>query len=127
MNAGHTLSFDARAVSVYSVAPSAIPPIWGDTMRILTALACAAALFTAAPAKAQVVDMNTVACAGFMQLDDNTRFAVVMWLDAYYRDEDDPPIINFDKMGQKYGKLQAYCRQNPTHALTTAAEPIMSE
>jgi acid stress chaperone HdeB len=116
-----------RARRAYSVALSGNPADVGRHMRILTALACAATLCTAAPATAQVVDMNTVACGGFMQLDDNTRFAVVMWLDAYYRDEDDPPIINFDKMGQKYGKLQAYCRQNPTHALTTAAEPIMSE
>jgi len=80
----------------------------------------------AAPANAQTVDMNTVTCKDFTSFDKDTTFAIVMWLDAYYRDEDDPPIINFDKMGQKAGKLAAYCRQNPTHALTTAAEPIMS-
>jgi acid stress chaperone HdeB len=95
-------------------------------MRILTALACAAALFTTAPASAQVVDMNTVTCKDFLELSNDIRFGVVMWLDAYYRDEDDPPIINFDQMGQKAGKLGAYCRQNPAHSLTTAAEPIMS-
>jgi len=95
-------------------------------MRILTALACAATLFTTAPATAQTIDMNTVTCKDFTTMDKDTMFAIVMWLDAYYRDEDDPPIINFDKMGQRAGKLGAYCAQNPTHALTTAAEPIMS-
>jgi acid stress chaperone HdeB len=48
-----------------------------------------------------------------------------MWLDAYYRDEDDPPIIDFDKLGKKAARLAVYCNQNPTHALTTAAEPVM--
>jgi acid stress chaperone HdeB len=95
-------------------------------MRILTALACAATLFTTAPATAQTIDMNTVTCKDFMELGNEPRFALAMWLEAYYRDEDDPPIINFDQVGQKYGKLQGYCRQNPSHALTTAAEPIMS-
>jgi acid stress chaperone HdeB len=96
-------------------------------MRILTAIACAVALFTTAPATAQTIDMNTVTCKDFAELNNDVRFALAMWLEAYYRDEDDPPIINFDKVGQKYGKLQGYCRQNPSHALTTAAEPIMSD
>jgi hypothetical protein len=55
----------------------------------------------------------------------DTTFAIVMWLDAHYRDEDDPPIIDFDKLGKKAARLAVYCSQNPTHALTTAAEPIM--
>jgi acid stress chaperone HdeB len=95
-------------------------------MRILTVLACAATLFMTAPATAQTIDMNTVTCREYMELNNDARFALAMWLEAYYRDEDDPPIINFDQVGQKYGKLQGYCRQNPTHALTTAAEPITS-
>jgi len=48
-----------------------------------------------------------------------------MWLDAYYRDEDDPPIIDFEKLRQKAARLTVYCNQNPTHSLTTAAERIM--
>ena len=36
-------------------------------------------------------------------------------------------IINFDKMAERAGKLGRYCVINPTHSLTTAAEPIMSK
>jgi acid stress chaperone HdeB len=96
-------------------------------MRILIAAACAAAFLSAAPASAQVVDMNTVTCKDFAGFNKDITFAIVMWLDAYYRDEDDPPIINFDKMAQRAGQLGAYCATNPTHSLTTAAEPIMSK
>jgi hypothetical protein len=30
-------------------------------------------------------------------------------------------------MAQKAGRLATYCSRNPTHSLTTAAEPIMSK
>jgi len=96
-------------------------------MRILAVSAAAVALLATAPASAQVVDMNTVTCKDFTGFNKDTTFAIVMWLDAYYRDEDDAPIINFDKMAQKAGQLGAYCATNPTHSLTTAAEPIMSK
>ena len=96
-------------------------------MRILTAAACSIALLMAAPANAQTVDMNTVTCKDFGGFNKDTMFAIVMWLDAYYRDEDDPPIIDFDKMAKRAGQLGAYCATNPAHSLTTAAEPIMSK
>jgi acid stress chaperone HdeB len=95
-------------------------------MRILAA-AIAGTLLAAPTAQAQIVDMNTVTCKDFMDFNKDVTFAMVMWLDAYYRDEDDPPIINFDKMAQKAGRLATYCQRNPTHSLTTAAEPIMSK
>jgi len=81
----------------------------------------------ASSASAQVVDMNTVTCKDFTAFNKDITFSVVMWLDAYYRDEDDPPVIDFDKMAQKAGQLGGYCAKNPGHSLTTAAEPIMSK
>jgi acid stress chaperone HdeB len=94
-------------------------------MRTILATALAITLASAGSVSAQVVDMNTVTCNDFNGFKKDTTFAIVMWLDAYYRDEDDPPIIDFDKLGQKAARLAVYCSQNPTHALTTAAEPIM--
>jgi len=94
-------------------------------MRTVLAIALAITLVSAGSASAQVVDMNTVTCSDFNGFKKDTTFAIVMWLDAYYRDEDDPPIIDFDKLGKKAARLAVYCSQNPTHALTTAAEPIM--
>jgi acid stress chaperone HdeB len=94
-------------------------------MRTILAIALAITLVSAGSASAQVVDMNTVTCSDFNGFKKDTTFAIVMWLDAYYRDEDDPPIIDFDKLGKKAARLAVYCSQNPTHALTTAAEPIM--
>src|SRR5260221_14549855 len=94
-------------------------------MRTILATALAGALVSAGSASAQIVDMNTVTCNDFIGFKRDTTFAIVMWLDAYYRDEDDPPIIDFEKLRQKAARLSVYCNQNPAHSLTTAAERIM--
>jgi HdeA/HdeB family protein len=90
---------------------------------ILSALATL--LMSVGAAFAQIVDVRTVTCNDFIGFKKDTTFAIVMWLDAYYRDEEDAPIIDFQKMRQKASRLTVYCSQNPTHSLTTAAEPIM--
>ena len=95
-------------------------------MRMLAAIVLAGGLF-ATPASAQIVDMNTVTCKDFTGFNKDMTFSIVMWLDAYYREEDDPPVIDFDKMAKRAGLLAAYCVTNPSHSLTTAAEPIMSK
>jgi acid stress chaperone HdeB len=96
-------------------------------MRTLAATVLAGALLAAPPASAQVVDVGTITCKAFLDFNKDISFAIIMWLDAYYRDEDDPPIIDFDKMAQKAARLATYCGQNSGHSLTTAAEPIMSK
>jgi acid stress chaperone HdeB len=83
------------------------------------------ALMSVGSASAQIVDMNRFTCNDFIGFKRDTALTIVMWLDAYYRDEDDPPIIDFEKMRQKAARLTVYCSQNPTHSLTTAAERIM--
>jgi acid stress chaperone HdeB len=71
-----------------------------------------------------VPDMRTATCNDFIGFKRDTTFAI-MWLDAYYFDEDDPPIIDFEKIRQKAARLTVYCNQNPTHSLTTESEPII--
>lgn len=89
--------------------------------------ALAAVLLTAAPVRAQVIDVSTIKCKEFLEGGEQAISLIIMWLDAYYRDDDDPAVIDFDKMKVKTGKLAEYCKANPTIGLTTAAEPIMSK
>jgi acid stress chaperone HdeB len=93
--------------------------------RLILGIALANAPMSVGSASAQIVDMNTVTCNDLIGFKRDTTFAIVMWLDAYYRDEDDPPIIDFEKLRQKAARLAVYCNQNPTHSLTTAAERII--
>jgi acid stress chaperone HdeB len=94
-------------------------------MCVTLRIALATALIGAGSASAQILDMRKATCNDFIAFKRDNSFAITLWLDAYYLDEDDPPIIDFDKMRKKAARLTVYCNQNPTHSLTTAAEPIM--
>ena len=49
------------------------------------------------------------------------------WMHGYYRDEDDPPTIDFDKMKSDFGKLGAYCATRPTVGIITAADELFEK
>jgi acid stress chaperone HdeB len=84
-------------------------------------------LLFAAPADAQVVDLSTLKCRDFIELPKDTVNAITMWLDGYYTDEEDPAVVDFDKMKGKAEKLGAFCAQNPKMGLMTAAESVMAK
>jgi acid stress chaperone HdeB len=96
-------------------------------VKILSALFVTAALCTAAPGSAQKLDLSTIKCKDFIESSKENIGLILMWLDGYYTDEDDPPVVDFDKMKTNGEKLGAYCVQNPTIGLMTAAEGIMAK
>ncbi len=91
--------------------------------RLFAAAALVVAVF-ATPAQAQKIDLNTITCKQFIDSDKETISLLLMWMDAYFRDEDAPAVVDFDKMKVVGGKLGAACAQNPTMGLITIAEPI---
>ena len=52
---------------------------------------------------------------------------MTMWLDGYLTDEEDPAVIDLDKMKVSAERLAAYCGQNPEMSLMTAAENVMGK
>jgi acid stress chaperone HdeB len=78
-------------------------------------------------AHAQVVDLSTIKCKDFIELPKDTVNAITMWLDGYYTDEEDPAVVDFDKLKAKGEKLATFCVQNPRMGLMTAAESVMSK
>jgi acid stress chaperone HdeB len=96
-------------------------------MRISGTLCFALLLLTGAPASAQVLDLSTIKCKDFFEGSKESIGYTLAWLDAYYRDEDDPPIIDFDKMTKNAEQLGAYCAANPTVGLITAADKLFDK
>ena len=47
-----------------------------------------------------------------------------MWLHGYWTEEDDPPIVDFEKMGSDAEKIGAYCGKNPAKGFMEAAEAV---
>jgi acid stress chaperone HdeB len=96
-------------------------------MRILCVTLLAATLGSAMPAAAQVVDLSTITCKDFFEGPESRVGYVLTWLDAYYRDEDAPPVVDFDKMKADSVKLAEYCAKNPTIGLITAADALFDK
>jgi acid stress chaperone HdeB len=95
-------------------------------MRLLAAAAFAAAL-SATPAAAQKIDLSTITCKDFLESGQDNISYILMWLHGFYTSQDDPPIIDFDKMKERGGKLGEYCRANPGNGLITAAEAVIDQ
>jgi acid stress chaperone HdeB len=86
-----------------------------------------AAALVATAAHAQVVDLSTIKCKEFIELPKDTANAITMWLDGYFTDEEDPTVVDLDKLKGKAEKLGAFCTQNPKMGLITAAENVMAK
>ena len=96
-------------------------------MKIVLMLAAATMLWAAGPAPAQQLDLATIKCKEFVASDKETVGYILMWLIGYYAEENDPPVVDFDKMKQSGGKLGAYCGTNPDHSLITAADKVLAK
>lgn len=94
-------------------------------MRYLFALAVLVAGLS--PAAAEKWDLSTMTCQQFVGSDKDTIALILTWLDAYYRDEDDPPVIDTDKFVRNAEKLGAFCAANPQLGLITAADKVFDD
>lgn len=86
-----------------------------------------AVLAVAAPAYAQTWDLSTVSCEKFLGYDKDTVNILLAWLDAYYRTDDDPPIIDLQKYLANAKKLGEYCRAHPDIGLITASDKLFDK
>jgi acid stress chaperone HdeB len=78
-------------------------------------------------ASAQSLDLSKVSCKEFLESGKDSIGLVITWLDAYYRDEDDEPIMDFDRMKVNAEKLATYCREHPTTRLTVATDTLFDK
>lgn len=96
-------------------------------MRFGRAAVFAVALLFAAPAYAQEWDLSTITCEKFLGFDKDTTNILLAWLDAYYRSDDDPPVIDMKKYLANAKKLGDYCRAHPTSGLITATDALFEK
>lgn len=95
-------------------------------MKFVTATFAAVSLF-ATCATADVIDLSTQKCSEFLKSSKDDVGVTLAWLDGYYKDEDDPPVIDTDKFVENAKKLAAYCAANPTVGLITAADALFGK
>ena len=89
-----------------------------------TILAAALVLTLMPAARAEVIDLSTKTCQQFQALDKEEIGIILAWLDGYYRDENDPAIIDTDKFVARAKKLGEFCSANPSVGLITATDKL---
>jgi acid stress chaperone HdeB len=98
-----------------------------DPMLFRRAAIIVAALCLATPSYAQKWDLSTVTCHDFLNYDKDTVNILLAWIDAYYRSDDDPPVIDLDKYVANAKKLGSYCGANPDIGLITATDKLFEK
>jgi acid stress chaperone HdeB len=78
-------------------------------------------------AYAEKWDLATVTCEKFLSFDKNTVNILLAWVDGYYREDDDPPIIDLDNYLSNAKKLGDYCRANPDIGLIRATDKLFEK
>ena len=79
---------------------------------------------TAFAARAEVLDLSTMTCAKFQASSKDDIGIILTWLDGYYRNENDPPVIDTDKFVARAKKLGEFCSANPSIGLITATDKL---
>jgi HdeA/HdeB family len=94
---------------------------------IASAIFLAAVVLAAESADAQAIDLSAISCKEFIELPRETATAIVMWLDGYLTDDDDPALVDVAKTKAKAERLVAHCTQNPALSFMAAAEDVMGK
>ena len=96
-------------------------------MKLFAGVFAAAMMVCCGQALAEDIDLSTWKCKKFVTADKETIGIILTWLDGYYKDQDDPPIIETDKFVEDAKKLGEYCAAHPDNGLITAADAVFAE
>jgi acid stress chaperone HdeB len=95
--------------------------------RLAGAALLAVAVFAAHGANGQALDLSAISCKQFIELPKDTAAAITLWLDGHLTDEEDPAVLDLERIKAKAERLAAFCAQNPQVGLMTAAEDVMGK
>jgi acid stress chaperone HdeB len=76
---------------------------------------------------AVVIDLSMMTCQEFLAADKDEIRIIWAWLDGYYKDEHDPPIMDTNTMVDNLKKLNEYCAANPTIGLFTGTNKLFGK
>jgi len=96
-------------------------------MKVVAVALAATLLAAAAPARAADIDLSTWTCKQFQSAGKDDMGAILAWLDGYYKDEDDPPVIHTTRFVDNAKKLGEYCAAHPDIGLITATDKLFQK
>ncbi len=96
-------------------------------MKIFAAVLAATMLAWSAPGRADDIDLSTWTCHQFQSASRDDIGVILAWLDGYYKDEDDPPVIDTTQFVANAKKLGGYCSEHPDIGLITATDKLFQK
>jgi acid stress chaperone HdeB len=89
------------------------------------AVFAASALLLASPALAQDLDFSKITCKEFISAPKDQIATILTWLEAYYTNQNDPPIMYAEKTKKDAKNLSEYCNANGADDIIKAADKVM--
>ncbi len=96
-------------------------------MKSIAAALAALTLAGSSAAAATAIDLSTWTCRKFQTASKEDTAIVLAWLDGYYKQEDEPPVIDTDQFAANQKKLNEYCADHPEVGLITAADKLFQK
>jgi acid stress chaperone HdeB len=94
-------------------------------MKVFAGILTAVIIVCGSPALADDIDLSTMTCKQFQTSSDETIKLILTWLDGYYKDQDDPPVIETHQFVDNAKHLGEYCGAHPDIGLITAADKVL--
>jgi hypothetical protein len=76
---------------------------------------------------AQKMDLASIKCADFLKTGDPGASNMVTWLQGYYTYEDDPAVVDGDKVKLKESQIKEYCADHGDTDLVSASAIFMDK
>ena len=96
-------------------------------MKFFVSLAVTGALLSSAPALAEDIDLSAWTCKQFLSAGKEDVGVILAWLDGYYKEEDEPPVINTEALVNNAKKLGQYCATHPDSDLIGATDKLFQK
>jgi len=96
-------------------------------MKLAAAVLGCGVLAWSAPAFAADIDLSTWTCHQFQSASKEDIGVILAWLDGYYKNEDDPPVIATGQFVANAKKLGEYCAAHPDIGLITATDKLFQK
>ena len=96
-------------------------------MRVVSSLVIAGALACCGHAAAEDIDLAAWSCRQFLSASKEDVGVILAWLDGYYKEENETPVINTDELVAKAKKLGQYCAAHPDEDLIGAADKLFQK
>ena len=112
-----------------SVLPGArVKQAWNTAMKRLTAFcAITGLLLGETAAAADRIDLTRFTCKQFLEMTRDDALIVVGWLQGYYLDEHEPPVVDFANLSVHSVSLANRCVARPDENVMAAADRVFGK